>query len=182
MAPSKPKNNWHRQSQKTSRILLASDFVTWTAQYIQIISQLTLTFIRIPTCQAYKCTNTTGRTTKGKSFFKVPAPKNATERKWVQQRLRNMGMGQDFTIILICNQEKKDLVAGDIPTIFPNQIFDQIKMDGTKVLLTRHVLERRNTSVKLIVFKKATAINIWWISARKSLIYHEFMEDRVKLK
>ena len=28
------KNNWHYQSQKTSRILLASDFVTWTARYI----------------------------------------------------------------------------------------------------------------------------------------------------
>ena len=26
----------------------------------------------MPTCQAYKCTNTTGRTTKGKSFFKIP--------------------------------------------------------------------------------------------------------------
>ena len=28
------KNNWHCQRQKTSRILLASDFVTWTARYI----------------------------------------------------------------------------------------------------------------------------------------------------
>ena len=27
------KNNWHCQKQKTSRILLASDFVTWTARY-----------------------------------------------------------------------------------------------------------------------------------------------------
>ena len=28
------KNNWHYQRQKTSRILLASDFVTSTARYI----------------------------------------------------------------------------------------------------------------------------------------------------
>ena len=28
------KNKWHCQRQKTSRILLASDFVTWTARYI----------------------------------------------------------------------------------------------------------------------------------------------------
>ena len=46
----------------------------------------------MPTCQAYKCTNTTGRTTKCKNF-KIPEPKNATERKRVQQWLHNMGMG-----------------------------------------------------------------------------------------
>ena len=28
------KYNWHCQRQKTSRIILASDFVTWTARYI----------------------------------------------------------------------------------------------------------------------------------------------------
>ena len=42
-------------------------------------------------CQAYKCTNTTGRTTKAKSFFKIIEPKNATQRKKV---LHNMGMRQ----------------------------------------------------------------------------------------
>ena len=50
----------------------------------------------MPTCQAYKCTNTTGRTTKGKSFFKIPEPKNATEQKRAQQWLDNMGMRQDI--------------------------------------------------------------------------------------
>ena len=128
------KNNWHCQRQKTSRILVASYFVTWTTWYILasviqiislfaiccwcllhfIISQLTLAFIRMPTCQAYKCTNTTGRTTKGKSFFKIPEAKNATEWRRVQQWLHNMGIGQDIRVygghnlsILICNQEKK---------------------------------------------------------------------------
>ena len=48
----------------------------------------------MPTCQAYKCTNITGRTTKGKSFFKIPEPKNATKRP--QKWLHNMGMGQDI--------------------------------------------------------------------------------------
>ena len=52
-----------------------------------ITSQLTLTFIRMPTCQAYKGTNTTGKTTKGKNFFKTPELKNATERKRAQQWL-----------------------------------------------------------------------------------------------
>ena len=28
-------NNWHSQKQKTTRILLASDFVMWTVRYIQ---------------------------------------------------------------------------------------------------------------------------------------------------
>ena len=50
----------------------------------------------MPTCQAYKCTNTTGRTTKGKSFFKIPEPKNATEQKRAQQWLDNMGLRQDI--------------------------------------------------------------------------------------
>ena len=45
-------------------------------------------------CQAYKCTNTTGRTTKGKSIFKIIEPKNAIQRKKMQQGLHNMGMRQ----------------------------------------------------------------------------------------
>ena len=43
---------------------------------------------------------------------------------------------------------KKELVLGAAPTIFAHQVFDQINMDETKVLLTRHVLEnkrKRNT-------------------------------------
>ena len=39
----------------------------------------------MPTCQAYKGTNTTGKTTKGKNFFKTPELKNATKRKTAQQ-------------------------------------------------------------------------------------------------
>ena len=38
---------------------------------------------------------------------------------------------------------KKELVEGAVPTIFAHQIFDQINMDGTKVLLTRHVSENK---------------------------------------
>ena len=38
---------------------------------------------------------------------------------------------------------KKDLVEGAVLTIFAHQIFDQINMDGTKVLLTRHVMENK---------------------------------------
>ena len=38
---------------------------------------------------------------------------------------------------------KKDLVEGAVLTIFAHQIFDQINMDGTKVLLTRHVSENK---------------------------------------
>ena len=44
----------------------------------------------MPTCQACKCTNTTGRTTKGKSFLKIREPKIATERERAQQWLHNM--------------------------------------------------------------------------------------------
>ena len=38
---------------------------------------------------------------------------------------------------------KKELVEGAVPTIFAHQIFDQIKMDGAKVLLTIYVLENK---------------------------------------
>ena len=38
---------------------------------------------------------------------------------------------------------KKDLVEGAVLRIFAHQIFDQINMDGTKVLLTRHVMENK---------------------------------------
>ena len=50
----------------------------------------------MPTCETYKCTNTTRRTAKGKSFFKIRESKNATERKRAQQWLHKMGMGQDI--------------------------------------------------------------------------------------
>ena len=53
-------------------------------------------------CQAYKCTNTTWRTAKGKSFFKITEPKNATQRKKVQQGLHNMGMVQDIKTFKFC--------------------------------------------------------------------------------
>ena len=38
---------------------------------------------------------------------------------------------------------RKELVEGAVSTIFAHQIFDQINMDGTKVLLTRHVSENK---------------------------------------
>ena len=123
----------------------------------------------MPTCQAYKCMNTTGRTTKGKSFFKILEPKNETERKRAQQWLHNMGMGQDIKTFkfsrnsVLCEDHfhkdcikrnlmyehfnmqpgKKELVEGAVPTIFAHQIFDHINMDGTKLLLTRHVSENK---------------------------------------
>ena len=123
----------------------------------------------MPTCQAYKCTNTTGRTTKGKSFFKIPESKNAIERKRAQQWLHNLGMEQDIKTLkfsrnsVLCEDHfhkdciktilmyehfnmqpgKKELVEGAVPTNFAHQIFDQINMGGTKVLLARHVSESK---------------------------------------
>ena len=38
---------------------------------------------------------------------------------------------------------RKELVERAVPIIFADQIFDQINMDGTKELLTRHVSENR---------------------------------------
>ena len=110
----------------------------------------------MPTCQACKCTNTTGKTTKRKSFFKIPEPRNATQRKWAQQWLHNMSIGQDIKTfkfsrnsVLCENHFHKDcrkiveLVEGVVPTIFAHQIFDPVNMDGTKVLLTGHVSDNK---------------------------------------
>ena len=123
----------------------------------------------MPTCQAYKCTKTTRRTAKGKSFFKIAEPKNETEWKRAQQWLHNMGIGHDIKTFkfsrnsVLCEDHfhkdciktilmyehfnmqpgKKELVKGAVPTNFAHQIFDQINMGGTKVLLARHVSESK---------------------------------------
>ena len=73
----------------------------------------------MPTCQAYKCTNTTGRTTKGKSFFKITEPKNATE-------------GKKFCSSNIWSN-KHEL----------NCLLDFCLLLTYKVLLTRHVSENK---------------------------------------
>ena len=123
----------------------------------------------MPTCQAYKCTNTTGRTAKGKRLFKIPEPNNAAERKKAQQLLHNIGMGQDIKTFkfsrnpVLCedhfhkdcikrnlmyghfNMEpgKKELVERTVPTIFSRQIFDQINMPSmpTKVYTSQRTKE-----------------------------------------
>ena len=123
----------------------------------------------MPTCQACKCTNTTGKTTKRKSFFEIPEPRNATQRKRAQQWLHSMSIGQDIKTFkfsrnsVLCENHfhkdcikrnlmyehfnkqprKKELVEGVVPTIFAHQIFDPANMDGTKVLLTGHVSDNK---------------------------------------
>ena len=121
----------------------------------------------MPTCQACKCTNTTGRTTKDKSFLKISEPKIATERERAQQWLHNMGQDtktfkfsrnsvlcedhfrKDCTKMNLMYEHfnmqpgKRELAEGAVPTIFAHQIFDQINMDGNTVLLTRHVSENK---------------------------------------
>ena len=49
----------------------------------------------MPTCQAYKCTNTTGINTKSKSFLKIPEPKNATEEKKSTAMPTQYGYGRE---------------------------------------------------------------------------------------
>ena len=123
----------------------------------------------MPTCQAYKCMNTTGRTTKGKSFFKIPEPKNATEWKRTQQWLHNMGMGEEIKTFkfsrnsILCEDHfHKDCIKRNLmyehfnmqpgkkrvswrscTSNFCSSKIYRINMDGTKVLLPRHVSENK---------------------------------------
>ena len=134
-----------------------------------IISQLTLTFIKHPSVKHISERIPQEERQKVKVSFKITEPKNATERKKVEQGLHNMGIGQAIKTFkfsrnsVLCDDHfhkdcikrnlmyehfnmqsgKNELVEGAVPTNFARQIFDQINMDGTKVLLTRHVSENK---------------------------------------
>ena len=123
----------------------------------------------MPTCAAHGCVNTTGRLKEKKSFFRIPRPVKESEKKRAAKWLHNMGMGQNVKTYVfgqdkvLCQdhfhpsclkedmrakilgykpkKEKQELLPGSLPTIFKYKIFDQINMDGTKVM-------SRGTSLK----------------------------------
>ena len=118
----------------------------------------------MPSCQAYGCSQTTGKSGKGKSFFKVPEPKNEKERARAEKWLSCIGAGHEVRTFkfskdkVLCEDHfhidcikknmmnevlklptkgtRKELVEGAIPSIFFYHTFEQINMDGTKAVLT----------------------------------------------
>ena len=109
----------------------------------------------MPTCSAYGCSNKSG-VAKGKSFFKIPDPKENSElcKRWLHNignanltikrfvaspnrvvysdHFRELCLKRDIRSEL-CPSFKKciKLVPGAIPTIFGYRTFDQINIDGT---------------------------------------------------
>lgn len=132
----------------------------------------------MPSCLAYQCANTTGRTNEKKGFFIVPRPVNRTEKLRATRWLHNIGTGLNinkFTFgknSVVCEDhfhplcikddikarvmglvpKKKALVDGAVPTIFKHKVYEEINMDSTKVL-------KRNTSLKRKVEVERTDVS-----------------------
>ena len=121
----------------------------------------------MPTCAASKCTSTTGQCSK--QFFHFPNPKrNASEKERGTKWLHNMGINNsgtfsftrtkmlcenhfhsdcfkvDLKAKLLEGKDKKLLIEGSIPTIFPHKEFDQINIDGTNVKKKRQLSLKRS--------------------------------------
>ena len=122
----------------------------------------------MPSCQAFGCSNTSGKTKAKirKSYFMIPRPVNDSERERAGKWLHDMGTGHTVCKFkfgkdkVLCSDHfhedciKEDLRAkymghkpivhlkeGAIPTIFGYRVYDEINMDGTTVL-------SRSTSTK----------------------------------
>ena len=128
----------------------------------------------MPSCLAFGCTNTTGRTVE-KSFYKIPNPKN--EKARASRWLHNMGNARwtvnNFVASkdrVLCSDhfhpdcfkrdlkfelmphlmktKKRDFVPGAVPTIFPHKVYDEINMDGTKVVKKLSVSRKRTLELE----------------------------------
>ena len=106
----------------------------------------------MPSCAAFSCSNTTGRSNK--QVFVIPNPiKNSAEKARAAKWLHNMGsiyniktfsslsmkvlcedhfhpdcFKIDLKAKLLKGEDRKMLVDGAIPTIFSHNEFDQINM------------------------------------------------------
>ena len=109
----------------------------------------------MPTCIAYGCSNTSGKSDIKRGFFRVPVPKNEEEEKRAARWLHNIGTGYTVNMFRftvgnkVCEDHfhpdcfeknlqaemlnyraNRKLGSGAVPTIFKLRVFDQINMDG----------------------------------------------------
>ena len=125
----------------------------------------------MPTCKAVGCKNSTGKVKGKKSFFMIPRPKDDSERqrciRWLHNinradlTIANANFGKDCVLCedhfhpdctkqelvdpvaeLGGKRARKELKPGAVPTIFQHKTFDEINMDGTKVLFRTSSLQR----------------------------------------
>ena len=137
----------------------------WSRIIVQCYLEKIKHTVKMPSCLAFGCNNTSGRI-KGKSFFKIPDPKKHRElcSRWLHNmgnskwKINNFIPSKDRVLCSdhfnpscfkrdlkaeLCPlyQKKIALVEGAIPTIFTHRTYDQINLDGTTSLL-RKTLKR----------------------------------------
>ena len=137
----------------------------------------------MPFCLAFGCSNASGRNVKNKGFFKIPDPKIQKYREQCKRWLHNMGnseydinnfVAKQYRVICsdhfhpdcfkrdlkreLCpdykeTRVKRELVDGAIPTLFKHRNYDQINMDGTKIMSrppSKRTLEMERANVSII--------------------------------
>ena len=137
----------------------------------------------MPFCLAFGCSNALGRNVKNKGFFKIPDPKIQKYREQCKRWLHNMGnleydinnfVAKQYRVICsdhfhpdcfkrdlkreLCpdykeTRVKRELVDGAIPTLFKHRNYDQINMDGTKIMSrppSKRTLEMERANVSKI--------------------------------
>ena len=111
----------------------------------------------MPSCQAYGCSNTSGKTTGKISYFHFPDP--SKEKARAERWLHNIGTGYTVTSFkfsrskVVCSDhfhdncyetdmrakvmgyesKRRNLKSGAVPTIFHHKSYDTINMDGETV-------------------------------------------------
>ena len=122
----------------------------------------------MPSCQAWGCANTSGKTAVKKHYHKIPEPPKEIQR--AERWLHNIGTGhtpQTFKFgssKVVCSDhfhpncyeedkiaktlgiesKKVALKVGAVPTIFKHKIYDEINMSGETVPLqySEHIRKR----------------------------------------
>ena len=148
----------------------------------------------MPTCLAYGCANTTDRVSIKKGFFMIPRPLKENKKNQSLKWFHNMGTGMDIKKFsfgrnkclcedhfhpdcfkcdlkaeLMGTNPRKELLPGAIPTIFKHRNFDQINMDGTKIINRTSSLKRTQALsqvyLSLLIFlnSKNTRAKMHWI-------------------
>lgn len=108
----------------------------------------------MPSCQAYQCANTSGKTSEKRSYYRFPNP--ILEKDRAEKWLYNIGTGHSVNKFkfsrdkVVCSDhfhqscfaidkiaatlgheaKRKNLKSGSIPTIFRYKTYDIVNMDG----------------------------------------------------